>query len=503
MSDTEEELTAEESEVALQNMVKQGAFAQLKNSLTESVFLVGFAIALQAPNVVIGILAAIPFITQLLQIPAVILISKFKSRRKLNILTQLGNRLGVLLMALIPFLALQEIGILVLIGAIAIQALFTSLGSPSWNSWLRDIVPQEQLGDFFATRMAVSGIMAIMASILGGLFIGEWIRLNPGEEAWGYSIIFLAAFIAGLLAIYYTRITPEPPILSSHIQLKFKELVAEPFKNHNFRSLMYFSGVWSLSTAIVGPFLTVYILSRLGFEFQIAAILSALTQTVSVLFFRFWGRLSDRYSNKSILQVSAPLFIIAIFLWTFTSIAEYAQLTLPLLIIIHMLMGFSSAGVNLGTNNVGLKLAPRREASIYLAARGSIIAITSAIASIIGGLLADLFALHEIIFSITWNYPGGVQIIDTYSITGLDFIFLISVIIGIFALHRLALVKEEGEVDEHVIINAIVAETRRNVKTLSTIDGLKHTFQVPLTKTREKIPRKRKKPKLELSDDTD
>ena len=33
--------------------------------------------------------------------------------------------------------------------------------------------------------------------------------------------------------------------------------------------------------------------------------------------------------------------------------------------------------------------------------------------------------------------------------------------------------KEEGEVDERVVLDALVAETRRNVRTVSTIDGLR------------------------------
>ena len=96
MSEEENQLSAEDSEKGLQNMVKQGAFAQVKNTFTESVFLVGFALFLGAPNTVIGILAAIPSITQLLQIPAVLLIDKFKNRRQLNFITQLGNRFGKL-----------------------------------------------------------------------------------------------------------------------------------------------------------------------------------------------------------------------------------------------------------------------------------------------------------------------------------------------------------------------------------------------------------------------
>jgi len=499
----ESELTAEETNRALRNMVKQGTTVQVKNTLTESVFLVAFAILLGAPNTVIGILAAIPSVTQLLQLPAVILIEKYKNRRRLNFITQLGNRIGVLIMALIPFISTSEVGILLLLGAIAIQALFTALGSPSWNSWLRDLVSPSRLGGFFATRMAIMGIVGIVASILGGMFLGEWTRGAPESILTGYSVLFFLAFLAGMIAIYYTSTTPEPPMLTTHEKMNYSELMAKPFQDENFKNLMWFFAVWGFSTGLVAPFFTVYLLLRLGLEIPLAAALAALTQLTSVIFFRFWGGLSDRFSNKSILQVTVPIFMLGTFLWTFSSVAEDYNLIIPLLVLIHVLTGFSAAGVNLSSNNIGLKLCPRGQSSVYLAAKGVVAAIAGTIAPILAGTSADLFDLHELSLSITWLGPHGAIVIDAFRLTGLDFIFIFSILLGILALYRLAYVKEEGEVDERVVIEAIMAETRRNVRTISTVDGLRHTFEAPISLTRKAVRRIRKtKTKREHSDDS-
>jgi len=490
----ETELTAEEVDKALSKMVKQGTAVQVRTTLTESVFLVAFAILLGASNTVIGILAAIPSITQFLQLPAVLLVEKYKNRRRLNFLTQLGNRIGVLFMALIPFVSTSEVGVLLLLGAIAIQTIFTALGSPSWNSWLRDLVPPNKLGDFFATRMATMGVVGIVVSVLGGIFIGEWGRVASENVLTGYSILFFFAFLAGMIAIYYTLTTPEPPMLTVHEKMTYSELMAKPFQNENFRNLMWFSAIWGFSTGLAAPFFTVYLLIRLGLQIPLAAALAALTQLTSVVFFRFWGSLSDRFSNKSTLQVTVPIFMLGTLLWTFSSIAEDYNLIIPLLVLIHVLTGFSAAGVNLGTNNIGLKLCPRGQSSVYLAAKGVVAAITGSIAPILAGSLADLFDLYQLSLSITWVGPHGVIVVDAFRLMGLDFIFIVSILLGLLALHRLAYVKEEGEVDEKIVIEAIVAETRRNVKTISTVDGLRHTFEAPVKLTRKAV-RKMKKTK--------
>lgn len=503
-------LTSEETDRALDKMVRQGFTVQVKTTFTESVFLVGFALLLQAPNTIIGILAAIPSITQLLQIPSIFLLEKYRNRRKLNFYTQLGNRLGILLMALIPFIAIGEIGLLLLIGAMFIQSVFTAIGSPSWNSWMRDLVPSDRLGRFFSTRMTLMGIMAIVASLTGGLFIGNWLSTTEPENVFaqlsGYSVLFFIAFLFGMMAIYYTRTTPEPPMITRHVEISYSQLLAEPFQNENYRNLMIFSAVWGLSTSFAGPFFTVYLLDEniLGLEIAFVAGLVALTQLTSVIFLRLWGRLCDRFSNKSILQVTLPLFVIGIFLWTFSSIARDYGVLIPLIIIIHILNGFSAAGVNLSVNNIGMKLAPRGEAATYLAARGSIIAIAGSIAPVIAGIFADLFEHHTLELSLSWLIDGDLfALIPAYRLSGIDFIFVISTIMGLYAIHRIALVKEEGEVDEKVVIDAFVAETRRNVRTISTVDGLRNTFQAPI-KAAKRRPRKKKQIEEQpIPDDSD
>ncbi len=484
-------LTEEETRRALNQMVKQGIAAQVRLTLTESVFLVAFALLLGASNTVIGVLAAVPAITQLLQIPAVYILDKIGVRKKINLLTQLGNRVGVLLMASVPFIATGAVGIGLLVIAVASQSLFTALGSPGWNSWLRDLVPQDRLGRFFSRRMALSGAVAVAASILGGFFIGYWTDQFPIQPEMGYSILFVFAFLAGLVATYYTSTTPEPRIATRPEKKRFSEIVSEPFQDANFRNLIWFSLVWSFSTALVSPFFPVYLINTFAFPMPIVAMLSALTQLVSIIFFGFWGKYSDRFSNKSVMRVTVPIFMVGTFLWTFGSLAQAYFIALPMMILVHFLTGLSAAGVTLASSNIGLKLAPRRQAPEYLAARGACIAVAGTVAPLVGGVLADFFAFQEIFFSISFVSPGGTTVIHTYHLMGLDFLFLISVALGFLALHRLALVKEAGEVEDRIVIDAILAETRQNVRLLSTVDGLREAFQTPFKIMRRRKPKKK------------
>ena len=241
-------------------------------------------------------------------------------------------------------------------------------------------------------------------------------------------------------------------------------------------------------------------ISDLELGLPIVTILVSLTSLVSIIFFRFWGRLSDRFSNKSIMQVSAPLYIIGTVMWTFTSVASLYSLLIPLLIVIHLITGFAAAGVNLASANIGLKLSPKGESTAYLAARGSVVAVAGTGAPLLGGALGDILKRYTLSLTIIED-PNGLY--PLYSIAGFSFVFLLSAIFGLYALHKLSLVKETGEVDEKIVIDAIVAETRRNVRTLSTVDGLRSTFHIPVSEKEGSDRRKRKKKTIQKTDEID
>ena len=72
-----ETTSAEADERRLLRLILYDALAsETMGTLTTGVFLVGFAVALGAGNFAIGVLAAVPFCVQLLQIPAVFLVER-------------------------------------------------------------------------------------------------------------------------------------------------------------------------------------------------------------------------------------------------------------------------------------------------------------------------------------------------------------------------------------------------------------------------------------------
>jgi len=346
---------------------------------------------------------------------------------------------------------------------------------------MRDLIPQNILGSFFSKRMRIATGVGIALSILAAVYIDFWKKVLADHELEGYSVLFFAGFCAGALGLYFLSVTPEVRMPESGEKIRIFRMFYEPFRNENFRKLMAFLCSWNFAVNLAGPFFMVYMLKRLGLSMSFIVGLSVVSQVMNFAFLKVWGRFTDRFSNKSVLAISGPLFILSILAWTFTTMPEKYFLTIPLLIAIHMVIGLSSAGVSLASGNISMKLAPKGQATAYLATNTVVNSIAAGIAPILGGKFADFFAGRELAWTLNYKGPGGEFALSTLNLQQWDFFFALAFLIGLYSLHRLAMVKEEGEVEEKIVAQELLAEVRSQVRILSSIEGLRQMISFPFS----------------------
>jgi MFS family permease len=261
------------------------------------------------------------------------------------------------------------------------------------------------------------------------------------------------------MGIYFLSRTPEP---KSHLQKEniFK-LIRKPLKDRNFRKFLVFNSFWAFSLNLATPFFTIYLMKTIQLPLAYIIGLGTLNQVCGILFIKLWGKYSDMYSNKTILRICAPIYIACIFAWTFTTMPAAHFLTMPLLIVIHMFMGISMAGINLSLSNIGIKLAPKGEAVVYISARTMITSIFPAAAPIVGGLMADFFATHQLSWNLAWKSPEGISMLPVFELQAWDFFFVIAGVLAVFSLRKLKYVVEQGEVEKQVVFNDMFASAKK------------------------------------------
>jgi hypothetical protein len=257
--------------------------------LNGGAFLIAFAVALGASNFVIGLLAAIGPLSQLLQLPSIFLVEKIRNRRLITVVAAGLSRICWLINALSPFIFPSRIAIAVLLVLLIAVSAFGAVSGCSWNSWMRDIIPEKIMGSFFSKRMRIATGAGIFLSI--------------------------------------------------------------------------------------------------------------------------------------------------------------------------------SAAVYLSSNTIANSIA-------------------AGIAPILGGTFADFFAGRQLDWTLRYTSPGGEFVLPTLNFQQWDFFFAFAFLIGLYALHRLAMVKEEGEVEEKIVAQALFTEVRTQVKTLSSVEGVKQMISFPITMVR-------------------
>jgi MFS-type transporter involved in bile tolerance (Atg22 family) len=474
----------------LRMLLYDGICSQAMGVLTGGAFLVAFALMIGASNKAIGAIAAVGPLAQILQLPAIFLVEKTRLRKALVVVNSFVSRLFWIVIAGLPWFVPEGARVPIFLTALFAYFALGAVSSCSFNSWMRDLVPEAVMGRYFGRRLALATALGAGLSLLAGVAVDGYQRV--AEQPIGiYTILFLVGAAFGLLGVFFLARIPEPRMAESHSHGMLR-LLSEPFRDPNFRRLLAFLGTWNFAVALAGPFFTVYMLRRLNLSMSWVIALAVASQIVNVLFLRVWGRLADRFTNKSVLSVSGPMFIISIAAWPFTTMPDRWLMTIPILIAIHALSGMSTAGVTLASANIALKAAPRGKATAFLATNALVSGMAATVAPLLGGFAADGFAGRTLSLTLNWRADAAhdeVTSLPAFDLQGLDFLFVISFIFGLYALHRLLGVREEGEVEERVVVTELYAEVRKAVKNVSNVAGLRHLTYFPYAKLRDLLAR--------------
>lgn len=423
---TQEQLSDRDIQRGIRMFTVDGMCSMAMAALQGGPFLAALALAIGASNYEIGLLAAVGFITQPMQLVGLYLVKRFRRRRAITALCAVVSRLSWLPIILIPVLFVNR-GASFLVQWLLLSALVASIPGPAWNSLVRDLVPLDVFGRVTSRRTTLGTGLALALILLGGFFVDWWRTAFPESQPASFSLLFLCGLGFGMAGIYAISRLPEPE-MATHEDTPLRDLLVMPLKDQNYRKLLYFMAAWNFALNLATPFFVVYMLRRIGVSMTMVTVLTVSSQLANLFFLRIWGRLADRFSNKSVLSVSGPLFLAAVVGWSFTTMPERYFLTVPPL----------------------------------------------------GGVVADFFAVRELALSMSWSDPSRQISIYALNFRSLDFVFLLAFGVGLYALHRLAHVTEEGEVEEKEVVEELKNEVVSPIRTVSSIGGIRRFAFLPV-----------------------
>ena len=364
--------------------IREGYFGGLTQTLADQ-FITPYALNLQTSPTQLGIMSSLLGITS--PIGQIIGSNLMKKSSRRNIVVK-----GVFLQALMwPSIIL--LGLFALNGWIVsilpiflicfyiIYNFFGNATGPSWFSLMGDIVPEDQRGRYFSKRSLFITAISFSISIVASIALDRFERLD--RVYIGFFIIFFIAFISRLISVFFLTRHYDPPFkIEKHSYVSFKKFLKQ-IPNNNFGIFTLFMTFIYFSVNIGAPFIGIYMLEELNFNYIEYVMVNLSMPLLSILFYPIFGYISDKYGNVLLLRICGLSLPIVPILWLFLNEP------LPLIFGAQLMSAFAWSGTNLAVSNFIYDNINTQQRGFYVAYNSLLFGT----GSLLGGLLGS-FLLH-------------------------------------------------------------------------------------------------------------
>jgi MFS family permease len=303
-------------------------------------YITPFALALKATTGQIGLLSSSPGLaTALSQLASPQLAERADSRKSFILRVVFVHALLWAPILLIPYLFAGQ-KVWWLIGFFTLSAVFGSLGSPAWGSMMADLVPAEIRGRYFGLRGRICGFVTVVFFFISAIIL----HFSSTDILLGFSIIFGAAMLFRLASWYFISKMYEPPLRLGWWEQRSLLDIVSSLTSSNLGRFTIYASLMSFATYVSSPFLAVYMLRDLKFDYLTYAAITATALLANLIFLTFWGRRTDRLGNIKVLSVASILVPLVPLLWVMSHRLYY-------LIPVQILSGFAWSGFALASTN--------------------------------------------------------------------------------------------------------------------------------------------------------
>jgi len=435
-------------------VIRDGVCSRLMDTLTGGPFLAGLGVLVGASNLVLGVLAALPILAQVAQLPTLALLLRVQDRRRVVLVACAAARGLLLAIAAILAADARRLTPDLLLLLLAVVAVLVVTGTAAWNWWMRDLLPPAALGRFFGRRMQANTVVALAALLAAGWALDRF--RAAGQAAHGYALLFALGALAGFVGLGYLARTRHPLPPPSPPAGRSLAVLARTLAQPETRRLSAAFAATATAATFALPFVAVFLLRGLGYSYVATTALAALSQLAYIAGLRGWGHLSDHHGNRAVLLLSVGLLAAVQAGWALAG--WHAGWTLLAWIAaLHFLAGYATGGVDLGGTNLLLRSAPANGAPAFLAAVSLGRAVVAGLGTVLAGWLWDQMGAGLLAGNAAW------------SLHGFQVLCLLGALVSLVALAALARVPEPAAKPVAEVARAM----RREAPQMSSIAGIR------------------------------
>ncbi len=383
----------------VKNLYTETAWFGLLNGVATT-FVSVFALRMGATTTQMGWLTALPALVNIVWlVPAARLIERQRRRLPLVLLTGFLQRLGYLVVALVPFLVVTgRVEALILLNALI--TLPTGVINTAITSLLPDLTPPASRGQVVSVRWLILSIMATVAALGGGRFLDLIpVPLN-------YQVLLGVGTLLSLLSLRYLHRIQVPDAVLARRAVRprqryswqrLRQSLAGIRSQRGFVRFTIATFVFHWGLALPAALWSVIRVRDLAATDTWIGLIAVVTHASTIGGYFFWGKICTRRGNRWVLIVTA--FGVAAFALT-TALVP----TIAWMIPTSILGGVSWSGCNLALFNVMLSVCPDDHRATYIALYTALINVASFAAPLLGAALSDWAGIR-----IAFTVAGGVR----------------------------------------------------------------------------------------------
>ena len=344
-------------------------------------YLTGYLLYLGASSVEVGIASAIPALSNVMQLVSALAMQYLTNRKLVLFIFASLHRILWVATGLIPFILPEDIRVTASLALMLVAHLCNAAGGVVWSSLIADIVPAKVRGSYFGIRNALLNTAGSISLFASGLVLDRY-----GEEI-GYAFIYIVCGIAAVINIYALFQYPNVDFEKSRETDIVKRFML-PLRDQAFFKTSMFIAIFLFFYGCVVPFFNYLMLDVLMISYSWVSIITIIHYVAMIFAYYVWGRLNSRFPARQLLLWALPIIGLSCLTWGLVGWLP----ALPVLILIHILLGAGLGGYNLLNFTFVIGDTPKADRPVYIGVFTALTGLTTFAGSTLGGVVFDWLA---------------------------------------------------------------------------------------------------------------
>ncbi len=375
----------DEAAFSRQNILSSNITAGVVNNLIGGNFFTGFLLLLSADDGFMGLVTMAGFIGNLLQVLSPLLLERFKSRKRLLILSRsVIYFFNIIIIGLVPLIpGTNSIKLMLILSVILFINLINAITAPGFAVWHIKSIPEDVRAKFFSTFTIINGVI-IYAVILASSWIVDLFKAR-GNELQGLLLFRGVALLLCLADIYFLFKIKEYPNQPSDTKANLLNVLLNPFKERKYLITVLIACLWNYSANIPGPYFNVYMLKDLKISYSFLNVINMVNIPVLIFLTPIWRKRIYSTSWFRTLYFSMGLYLLS-----YLGLAFVSGKTLflyPIAVIFSFLI---APGINLVFANIPYINIPQKDQTNYI----GFFSTMNNLAALLGVLTGKEFIKH-------------------------------------------------------------------------------------------------------------